>query len=112
MCLPTSHPPDTPVLSVYLFTVMRSIGLAFALLLFCCRRKISQRLPGLEALREKKSVVSYEDILTINGTKYSTFQEVVIAEGLSESADFVNEVSGDVASVLNLTEEEPQVRIL
>ncbi|GFW15471.1 hypothetical protein TNCV_4656111 [Trichonephila clavipes] len=75
----------------------------------CPGRKISQRLPGLELLPEKKGVVSYEDLLTINRTKYSTFQK---AAGLLKSEDFINEVLDDAASVINLTEEERQERIL
>ncbi|GFX04160.1 uncharacterized protein TNCV_3973091 [Trichonephila clavipes] len=37
--------------------------------------EILQRLPGLKSLCEKKDVVAYKDLLTINGTKYLTFQE-------------------------------------
>ncbi|GFW47722.1 hypothetical protein TNCV_2829121 [Trichonephila clavipes] len=75
--------------------------------------KISQRLPGLETLREKKSVVSFEDLLSINGTKYSAFQEAARAAGLSKSEDFfINEVLNDAVSVMNLNEEERQERIL
>ncbi|GFU12972.1 hypothetical protein TNCV_1457011 [Trichonephila clavipes] len=73
------------------------------------RRKISQRLPGLESLQEKKGLVSYEDLLRINGTQYSTYQE---ATSLSKFEDFIDEVLNDVASVMNLTEEECQERNL
>ncbi|GFU72811.1 histone-lysine N-methyltransferase SETMAR [Trichonephila clavipes] len=41
------------------------------------QRKILQRLAGLESLREKKSVVSYEDLLTINRASYLPFQLVL-----------------------------------
>ncbi|GFX29029.1 hypothetical protein TNCV_3030711 [Trichonephila clavipes] len=71
--------------------------------------QISQRLPELESLREKKCVVSYEDSLTINGTKHSTIQK---AAGLSKSEDFINEVLDDAASVMNLTGKERQERNL
>ncbi|GFX75182.1 hypothetical protein TNCV_3171091 [Trichonephila clavipes] len=55
-------------------------------------RKISQQLPELESLGEKKGVVSYKALLTINGNKYSDFQEDA---GLSNSEDFINEVLDD-----------------
>ncbi|GFU05145.1 hypothetical protein TNCV_574921 [Trichonephila clavipes] len=42
------------------------------------------------------------DLLTINGTKYSTFQE---AARLSNSHDFINEMLDDAASVINVTEK-------
>ncbi|GFT19276.1 uncharacterized protein TNCV_303781 [Trichonephila clavipes] len=57
-------------------------------------RKASQRLSGLESLCDKKGVVSYEDLLIINGTKYSVFRE---AAGLEKSEDFINEVLDDAA---------------
>ncbi|GFX39663.1 hypothetical protein TNCV_2104071 [Trichonephila clavipes] len=63
------------------------------------RRKISLRLPGLELLHEKKGVVFYEDLLTINETKYSTFQEAARTADLSKSKDFINEMLDDAASV-------------
>ncbi|GFW17649.1 hypothetical protein TNCV_2652061 [Trichonephila clavipes] len=75
-------------------------------------KKISQRLPGLESLREKKSVVSYDYLLTINGTKCSSLQEGARAAGLSKSKDFIKEVLIDAASAMNLIEEERQERIL
>ncbi|GFT80698.1 hypothetical protein TNCV_127421 [Trichonephila clavipes] len=75
------------------------------------RRKIWQRLPELESLREKKGIVSCEDLLTINGTKQSTHQEAARAAHLSKSKDFTNEVSDDATSVINLTEEEHQEHI-
>ncbi|GFX29533.1 mariner Mos1 transposase [Trichonephila clavipes] len=71
------------------------------------RRKISQRLPELESLREKKGFVSYED-LTINGTNYTTFQEAARGAGLPISGDFIDEELDDAASVMNLTEEKLQ----
>ncbi|GFV52266.1 hypothetical protein TNCV_3197661 [Trichonephila clavipes] len=47
----------------------------------------------LDSLREKKGVVSYEDLLTINGTKYLSFHIPARAAGLSKSEDFlINEV--------------------
>ncbi|GFV83955.1 hypothetical protein TNCV_1479571 [Trichonephila clavipes] len=45
------------------------------------RRKISQRLPGVESLREKK-VVSYKGLLRINGTSFLTFQEAAVISRL------------------------------
>ncbi|GFY07214.1 hypothetical protein TNCV_277611 [Trichonephila clavipes] len=63
------------------------------------RRKIWQQLPGLEALLEKKGVVSYKDLLIINGTKYSHFPEAARSAGLSKSEEFINEVLDDAASV-------------
>ncbi|GFX22083.1 hypothetical protein TNCV_3054391 [Trichonephila clavipes] len=59
-------------------------------------------------LCEKKGVVSYEYLLTIKGTKYSTFQEAERAAGLSKSDDFINEVLDDAASVINITEKKRQ----
>ncbi|GFW06428.1 hypothetical protein TNCV_2187631 [Trichonephila clavipes] len=75
-------------------------------------RKISQRLPGLESLHEKKCVVSYEILLKINETKYSTFQEAARTAGLSKADDFMNEMLDDADSVMSLIEEECQERIL
>ncbi|GFU29090.1 hypothetical protein TNCV_4836941 [Trichonephila clavipes] len=63
----------------------------------------------LESLREKERVILYEDLCTINRTKYSTFKE---AADLSKSEDFMYEVLDDTASVMNLSEEERQDRIL
>ncbi|GFW75378.1 hypothetical protein TNCV_4190321 [Trichonephila clavipes] len=60
----------------------------------------------------KKSVVSYEDSLKINRSKYSAFQEAARATGLLKSEDFINEVLDDAASVINLTDEERLERIL
>ncbi|GFT49296.1 hypothetical protein TNCV_4582901 [Trichonephila clavipes] len=76
------------------------------------QRKISQQLSGLESLSDKKGIVSYEDLLTINGTKYPTFQKAARAAGLSKSRNFINEVLDVAISVRNLTEEERQERIL
>ncbi|GFV17270.1 hypothetical protein TNCV_5103331 [Trichonephila clavipes] len=64
----------------------------------------------MESLREKKGGVSYEELLTISGTKYSAFQEAVRAAGSSKSEDFINEVLDDAASMINLTEEEREER--
>ncbi|GFV41078.1 hypothetical protein TNCV_2666691 [Trichonephila clavipes] len=72
-------------------------------------RKTSQRLPGL---REKKEVVSYEDLLLIKGAKYSIFQEAERAEGLSKSDDLVDEVLDDATSLMNLREKDRQEQIL
>ncbi|GFU72521.1 hypothetical protein TNCV_22031 [Trichonephila clavipes] len=49
-----------------------------------CSRKILQPLSGLKSLREKKDVVSHEYLLTINGIKYSTFEEAARAAALSK----------------------------
>ncbi|GFV54250.1 hypothetical protein TNCV_3467651 [Trichonephila clavipes] len=59
--------------------------------------------------RRKIGIFSYEDLLIINGNKYSTFQE---AGDLSKSGDFINEVPDDAASVITLTEVKWQERIL
>ncbi|GFW77915.1 hypothetical protein TNCV_3911251 [Trichonephila clavipes] len=67
------------------------------------RRKILDLLPGLESLSEKKGFVSYEDLSTINRTKYPTFQEAAIATGVSKSENFIREVLENAASLMNLT---------
>ncbi|GFV91853.1 hypothetical protein TNCV_2975241 [Trichonephila clavipes] len=74
--------------------------------------KIAQRLPGLVSLCDKRGVVSYEDLLTINGTKYSTFQEAARVAGLLKSEDSILEALDDAALVMNLTEEEGQERLV
>ncbi|GFT74042.1 hypothetical protein TNCV_3707771 [Trichonephila clavipes] len=43
------------------------------------------------------------------GTKYTTLQETA---GLSKSEDFINEILDDATSVMNLTVEERQDKIL
>ncbi|GFT75310.1 hypothetical protein TNCV_967681 [Trichonephila clavipes] len=65
--------------------------------------KISSLLSGLESLRNKEGVVSYENLLTINETRYSSFQEASRerATGLSKSEEFVNKGLDDAASVIN-----------
>ncbi|GFV87481.1 hypothetical protein TNCV_3281191 [Trichonephila clavipes] len=69
-------------------------------------------MPGLESLLEKKGVVSYEDLLNIHGTKCWTFQEATSAPGLSKSENLINDVMDDVASMMNLIEEELHEEIL
>ncbi|GFW14259.1 hypothetical protein TNCV_3548481 [Trichonephila clavipes] len=64
-----------------------------------------QRSPILESLREKKGVVLIRTLNTINGTKYSNFQEAARAAGLSKSGDFISQVLDDAASEMNLTED-------
>ncbi|GFU62190.1 hypothetical protein TNCV_2474211 [Trichonephila clavipes] len=64
------------------------------------------------SLQEKKSFVSYGDLLLINGTKYSTFQEAARAAYLSKFENFINEMLHSAASMMNLTEEEHHERIL
>ncbi|GFV69951.1 hypothetical protein TNCV_1983181 [Trichonephila clavipes] len=59
-----------------------------------------QRFTRLESLRVNKGVVSYVDFITINGTKFPTFQE---AATLSKSEDLINEVLGDATS-MNIAE--------
>ncbi|GFW58090.1 hypothetical protein TNCV_2742361 [Trichonephila clavipes] len=71
---------------------------------------MSQLLLGLESFLGKKGIVYFEDLITINGTKYSNFQ--ARAAGLSKFEHFVNEALYDAASVMDLTEEERQERIL
>ncbi|GFU78483.1 hypothetical protein TNCV_2300951 [Trichonephila clavipes] len=68
--------------------------------------KLSQRLPELELLHEKKDTVSYKNLFLINGTKYSTFQKAARAACLSKFEDFITEVLNDAASEVNLIEEE------
>ncbi|GFU52461.1 hypothetical protein TNCV_2546201 [Trichonephila clavipes] len=46
------------------------------------QKNIAQRLPGLESLCTKKGFVTCEVLLTINGAKYSTFQESARVECL------------------------------
>ncbi|GFT04704.1 putative transposable element [Trichonephila clavipes] len=67
-----------------------------------CDRALLQALAeNTEFFHEKKGVVPYKDLLTINGTKHSTFQDYATVAGLSKSKDFTNEVLGDVASRMN-----------
>ncbi|GFU95091.1 hypothetical protein TNCV_4138751 [Trichonephila clavipes] len=72
---------------------------------------ILQRLPGLESLREKKGVLSYEDLLTINELNTPLSRKLQEKEeraaGLSKSEEFIKEVLDDGTSVMNSTEEEP-----
>ncbi|GFU70189.1 uncharacterized protein TNCV_5057811 [Trichonephila clavipes] len=69
---------------------------------------LQKNIPGLESLKDKKGVVSYEGLLKINGTEYSAFQGGARATGGLKSEDFINEVLDDAVSVMNLTEEETQ----
>ncbi|GFY30845.1 hypothetical protein TNCV_3120051 [Trichonephila clavipes] len=94
-----------------LFHVMSPVWLRW-FLTASTRRKISQRLLGLESLRKKKGVVSYEDLITINVTKFSTFKKAKRTTGLRKSADFINEVLDEETSVRKVTEKERQERIL
>ncbi|GFW30999.1 hypothetical protein TNCV_2940991 [Trichonephila clavipes] len=85
------------------YNVVNTVGIVH----YCkLSEKVSQRLPRIESLREKKRVVSHEDLLTINGSKCSTFQVAARVAGLSKSQNFINEVLNDAALVINLTEEE------
>ncbi|GFU65432.1 hypothetical protein TNCV_633551 [Trichonephila clavipes] len=56
----------------------------------------------------KKCNVSYEDLLTINGIKYSVFQESARATSLSKSEDCINKVLDDAVSVMYLKAEKRQ----
>ncbi|GFW19786.1 hypothetical protein TNCV_3560891 [Trichonephila clavipes] len=80
---------------------MSPIRFPWYIILQALTKKYRKDCLRLESLREKKDVVSYDELLTINESKYSTFLE---AAGLSKSEDFISEVLDDVASVINLTE--------